>query len=80
MTDMKLNAPIATRYECHASQLGIHFPSPREQEAYEPASTDQGNVSHEIPAIQGAYRIETPHGADNHTPEFAEVYPLPHLK
>ena len=80
MTDMKLNLPMATRYEFYASKLGIHFPSRHKQEAYNPASTDQGNVSHEIPAIQGVYRIETLRGADNHTPEFAEVYHSPSLK
>jgi hypothetical protein len=70
---MRLNAAIAARYERHASRYGSCFPSPREQEAYGTASTDQGNVSHEIPSIQGVYRIETPHGADNHSIGFAEV-------
>ena len=70
---MRFNAPIAAKYECHASRFGSRFPSPREQEVYGTASTDQGNVSHEVPAIQAIYRIETPGGADNHTIEFAEV-------
>jgi hypothetical protein len=70
---MRLNSAIASRYEQHASRYGSYFPSPGEQEAYGTASTDQGNVSHEIPAIQGVYRIETPDGADNHSIGFAEV-------
>jgi len=40
------------------------------------ASTDQGNVSYEIPAIQAVYKIETPSGEANHTPEFTKVRDL----
>jgi hypothetical protein len=69
----KINAPLAARYEHHARRYGFCFASPDEQATYPMASTDQGNVSHEIPAFQAIYRIETPNGADNHTPEFAKV-------
>ena len=76
MRDMKINAPMATRYERYASLFGVHFPSRQDQKAYGKASTDQGNVSYEIPAIQGAFYIESQNEADNHTLEFAEVSPV----
>ena len=76
---MKTNSPLATRYEFYASQLGIQFPSRQEQEAYSTAaSTDQGDVSYEIPSIQGVFKIETPKGVDNQTPEFTDVLPGQH--
>ena len=69
----------------HHLQLGMSFmphslvysfPPRQNQEAYGTgASTDQGNVSYEIPSIQGVFKIKTPGGADNHTAEFAEVPP-----
>ena len=68
-----MNLPLGKRWESYASNFGIHSPSPNEQMKYGKASTDQGNVSHELPSIQGVYRIETEGGKDNHTPEFAEV-------
>lgn len=70
---LRLNTPASSRYERHAVRFGPCFPSPKEQEVYGTASTDQGNVSHELPAIHAIYRIETPQGADNHTVEFAEA-------
>jgi hypothetical protein len=73
MIAMKVNPVIAAKYELHASRYATHFLPLREQEAYGTASTDQGNVSHEIPAIQAIYHIETPDGADNHSIGFAEV-------
>ena len=80
MAELKTNAPMAMRYEYYASKFGIHIPSHRQQEEIDgAASTDQGNVSYEIPAIQAVYRIETQGGADNHTPEFAEVTPTQNL-
>ena len=80
MAELKTNAPMAMRYEYYASKFGIHIPSIEQQEEINgAASTDQGNVSYEIPAIQAVYRIETQGRADNHTPEFAEVSPIQSL-
>ena len=73
---MKMNLPLGKRWEGYAAGFGIHCPSRSEQANYGKASTDQGNVSHEIPSIQVVYRIETEGGKDNHTPEFAEVIDL----
>ena len=73
VTDMKVNAPLARRYELYASPGGGHFLPPHKQEIYGTASTDQGNVSYEVPAIHAIYKIETPGGVDNHSPEFAKV-------
>lgn len=53
--------------------MGIKFPSKRDQEAMSLGSTDQGNVTYEIPAIHAVYKIDTPPGVGNHTPGFAEV-------
>lgn len=72
--DLKVNIPLAQRYECYASWLGIKFPSRSEQEDLDAsASTDQGNVSYEVPAMQAVYKIEVPSGEANHTAGFAEV-------
>jgi len=76
IVDLKVNVPLADRYECYASRLGIKFPPRKEQEDLEAsASTDQGNVSYEIPAIQAVYKIDVPSGDANHTVGFAEVSP-----
>ena len=68
------NVPMATRYESYARQFHIQFPSRQEQEANPMASTDQGNVSYEVPAIHALFRIDTPPGVGNHTSGFAEVH------
>ena len=81
MADLNTNVPMATRYECYASQFGVHFPSPREQEELGAgASTDQGNVSHEIPTIQAVYKIDAPPGEANHTSGFARVFSCVNIK
>jgi metal-dependent amidase/aminoacylase/carboxypeptidase family protein len=75
IVDLNVNVPLAGRYESYASQLGVQFPSRREQEDLAAsASTDQGNVSYEIPAMQAVYKIDVPSGDANHTPGFADVY------
>lgn len=72
--DLRPNAPLALRYQAYATELGIRFPSRTEQENLAAsASTDQGNVSYEVPSIQAVYKIDTPSGAANHTPEFDKV-------
>ena len=71
---MKVNVPLAQGYEDYASQFGIRFPSRRDQENLQAsASTDQGNVSYEVPALQAVYKIDVPSGEANHTAGFAEV-------
>jgi len=71
---MNVNAPLALRYQAYASRFGIKFPPRLEQEGIDAAaSTDQGNVSHEIPAIQAVYAIDVPSGESNHTLAFAQV-------
>jgi hypothetical protein len=37
------------------------------------ASTDQGDVSYELPCMHALYRIDSPPGVGNHIPGFAEV-------
>ena len=72
------NGPMALKYESYLQGLGIQFPPRATQEAYATASTDQGDVSYEVPQIHPVYRINTPEGVGNHTPGFAEVRsPLP---
>jgi metal-dependent amidase/aminoacylase/carboxypeptidase family protein len=71
--DLVQNAPLAERYESFARQFGVEFPSRQEQEGFPLASTDQGDVSYEIPAIQALFRIDVPPGVGNHTPAFADV-------
>jgi metal-dependent amidase/aminoacylase/carboxypeptidase family protein len=73
--DLKVNGPLAMRYEWYASRFGIKFRSRREQESSAAsASSDQGNVSYEIPAMQAVYKIDVPSGDANHTPGFADVF------
>jgi len=64
---------MAERYQIYASQLGVKFPSRATQEAAPSGSTDQGNVTYEVPGIHAVYKIETPPGVGNHTPGFEEV-------
>jgi hypothetical protein len=66
---------MAERYESYASQMGVHFPSRNEQEALPTGSTDQGNVTYEIPGIHAMFKIETAPGVGNHTSGFAAVTP-----
>jgi len=74
LADLRVNVPLAQRYQGYASELGVNFPSRRNQEDIPAsASTDQGNVSHEVPAIQAVYKIDVPSGEANHTAGFAEV-------
>lgn len=76
MLDMKTNEPLAMRYQEYASTFGIHFPSRGEQEAINgAASTDQGDVSYEIPTMQAIYKIDAPPGQANHNPGFTKVFP-----
>ena len=70
---LNINVPLAEHYQSYASQLGIHFPSRRDQEMTGTGSTDQGNVTYEIPGIHAMYKIDLPPGVGNHTPGFAEV-------
>ena len=71
------NGPMASKYESYLRGLGIQFPPRATQEAYATASTDQGDVSYEVPQIHPVYKINTPEGVGNHTPGFAEVPPPP---
>jgi len=74
LADLRVNVPLAQRYQEYASGLGVDFPSRRNQEDIPAsASTDQGNVSYEVPAIQAVYKIDVPSGEANHTAGFAEV-------
>ncbi|KAF0431407.1 amidohydrolase [Gigaspora margarita] len=73
--DVKINSPLATRYETYNSQkFGTKFAS-REQQYLTSfaASTDQGNVTYVVPGIHPVYNIfETSSENKNHTPKFAE--------
>jgi len=74
LADLRVNVPLAQRYQEYASGLGVDFPSRRNQEDIPAsASTDQGNVSYEVPAIQAVYKIDVPSSEANHTAGFAEV-------
>jgi len=70
---LNINIPLAEHYEGYAAGLGIKFPDRRDQEAQTTGSTDQGDVTYEIPGIHAMYKIDTPPGVGNHTPGFAEV-------
>ena len=64
-----VNNPVLTDlYIEHATSLGVKFPPKTVQESYAQGSTDMGNVSHVVPAIQPEYKIDTTAG--NHTHEF----------
>jgi hypothetical protein len=68
-----VNTPLAERYEYWGRHLGVKFHTLEAQAADKGGSTDQGDVSHEIPAIQGVFGIDAPDGQDCHAPRFAEV-------
>ncbi|RIB23049.1 hypothetical protein C2G38_2139918 [Gigaspora rosea] len=73
--DVKINSPMATRYETYNSQkFGTKFPSREQQFSTSfAASTDQGNVTYVVPGIHPSYSIfETSSEINNHTPKFAE--------
>ena len=67
---------MATRYESYASSLGVKFPSRKEQEEFGSGSTDQGNVTYEVPSIHPMFKLDLPEGVGNHTPGFTEVLGL----
>ncbi|CEP17154.1 hypothetical protein [Parasitella parasitica] len=66
--DVIQNRPLADFYACHMAKYGIEFPSEEEQIRAGGGSTDFGNISYEMPAIQPFYGIHTT--AANHTIEF----------
>ncbi|RIB25140.1 hypothetical protein C2G38_2013116 [Gigaspora rosea] len=72
--DVKINSPLATRYETYSSQrFGTKFPSREQQSSISFGTTDQGNVSYVVPGIHPTYGIfESPSEVRNHSPEFAK--------
>jgi len=68
---MITNDPLAERYISYASKFGINFPSRADQERVPGASTDEGDVSYEVPSLQAVYKIETKE--PNHNPEFTKA-------
>lgn len=52
---MVQNGPLAKQYESSARRFGTEFPSRQEQEGFPLGSTDQGDVSYEIPTIQALF-------------------------
>ena len=74
LADLRVNVPLAQRYQDYASELGVNCPSRCNQEdILGCASTDQGNVSYEVLAIQPVYKIDVSSGEANHTAGFAKV-------
>ncbi|CAG8691567.1 19810_t:CDS:10 [Cetraspora pellucida] len=71
--DVKINSPMATRYETYDSQkFGTKFPSKEQQSSISFGTTDQGNVTYVVPGIHPIYNIfESPAKVRNHTREFA---------
>lgn len=61
---------IAGLYRRNAEALGREFPDPSRQDVFSPVSTDMGNVSLALPAIQPLIGINS-YPAVNHQPEFA---------
>ncbi|CAG8539402.1 6923_t:CDS:10, partial [Scutellospora calospora] len=56
--ELKINSPMATRYETYLSQkFGIKVPSKEQQSSISFGSTDQGNVSHVVPGIHPTFNI-----------------------
>ncbi|KAF0445459.1 amidohydrolase [Gigaspora margarita] len=72
--DVKINSPLATRYETYSSQrFGTKFPSSEQQSSISFGTTDQGNVTYVVPGIHPTYNIfESPSKVRNHTLEFAK--------
>ncbi|CAG8500052.1 20496_t:CDS:2, partial [Dentiscutata erythropus] len=72
--DVKINSPLATRYEFHNSQkFGTKFPSEEQQSSISFGTTDQGNVTYVVPGIHPVFSIfESPSKVRNHTIEFAK--------
>jgi metal-dependent amidase/aminoacylase/carboxypeptidase family protein len=67
-SNMLTNLPLGTRFVEHARSLGWPLPHRHEVGDQEGASSDIGNVSHVVPAIQPVYAIPAETG--NHTAGF----------
>ncbi|CAG8609622.1 2626_t:CDS:10, partial [Acaulospora morrowiae] len=71
--DVKVNNPIAKRYEKYLStKFDVEFPSKEEQLLISTGSTDQGNVTYVVPGFHPFYNIHPPPGESNHTPGFTK--------
>ncbi|KAK7487751.1 hypothetical protein BaRGS_00021018 [Batillaria attramentaria] len=63
------NNTVASRYAENAENLGIKIETNKDKLTKAGGSTDMGNVSNVVPAIQPKFHIGT--AASQHTPEFA---------
>ncbi|CAG8665730.1 16224_t:CDS:2, partial [Acaulospora colombiana] len=73
IADVKVNNPIAKRYEKYlTTKFNLEFPSKEEQLLIPSGSTDQGNVTYTVPGFHPFYNIHPPPGESNHTPGFTK--------
>jgi amidohydrolase len=68
--DMRPNPPLAGAFEANLRALGRRPLAPAEVPATRAASTDMGNVSHLVPAVQPMLAVSPPDVVP-HTPAFA---------
>ncbi|CAG8608702.1 3939_t:CDS:2, partial [Acaulospora morrowiae] len=72
--DVKINEPLATRYENYMrTKFGVEIKSKEFQLSLPSASTDQGNVTYAIPGFHPFYNIHVDWANLNHTPGFTEA-------
>ncbi len=67
---MKINEPLAIKYEEHIKELGVEIIPREKQDVMPVGSTDQGNVCYVVPSIHTLYDIKPPKGSSNHTTGF----------
>ena len=70
---MKINEPLANKYEEHLKKFGIKIWPRAIQDVTPVGSTDQGNVSYVVPSIHSLFDIQPPKGSANHTPGFTDA-------
>ncbi|WWD18289.1 hypothetical protein CI109_102739 [Kwoniella shandongensis] len=74
VTELRNDKPLADEYASTMSDLfRIPVTVGYDQAANIGASTDFGNVTHELPSCHPMYGIPTPDGRANHTPEFTAI-------
>ncbi|CAG8786203.1 17373_t:CDS:2, partial [Gigaspora rosea] len=72
--DVKINGPLASRYEYYLSKrFGRTFPPKEVQSAISSGSTDQGNVTYVVPGFHPVYDICASTSASNHQREFTTI-------
>ena len=68
---MVTNDPLAERYTSYATKDGVKIPPRAEQEGIPGASTDEGDVSYEVPSLQAVFKLVSEQS--NHNAAFAKA-------